>query len=324
MKEHSVMLREAEKAKNSFSIASLLVSFGIVLAAFAVAQSAILMIGAFTDRAMLEEMRAGDATAMENVLMKWTSETTGGLLLQLFTTIAEIAAPIVFCLCFEKRSLASMGFRKEKAVRSYLVGYVAGAALILLAGGIAVWTDSLTITRVTDVSYPLVFLFFAGFLVQGMAEEVLVRGFLLVSLTRKVSVVWAVVISSLVFAALHLGNPGITVLTFVNLVLAGVVFGLCFLLTDNIWAAGAMHSAWNFVQGSIVGVEVSGLKGMECVFVGTLKNNEWINGGSFGLEGGLCVTIVEVLAIAVMLLLIQRKHKKQLEKAEDGKIIIKH
>lgn len=312
MKEHSVMLREAEKAKKSFSVASLLLSFGVVLLCFGIVQSLILVLAVMMNIDMLSGPQASDA------FTDWLNQAPG-MLVQLFTTFAEIAAPVIFCLCIEKRSLVSMGFRKEKAVRDYFIGYVLGAVLILSAAMIAGVTGSLTITAATEVSYLWVFLFFAAFLVQGMAEEVLVRGFLLVSLTRKVSVLWAVVISSLVFAALHLGNPGMTVLAFGNLVLAGVLFALCFLLTDNIWAAAAMHSAWNFVQGSVVGVEVSGLTGMERVFIGTLKGSEWINGGSFGLEGGLCVTIVEVIAIAVMLVLIQRKQKKQLEKQRMGK-----
>ena len=63
----------------------------------------------------------------------------------------------------------------------------------------------------------------------------------------------AVLANSLIFAAMHLGNPNVSTLALVNLTLAGLTFSLLFAYTENIWFVGAAHSAWNFVQGPVLG-----------------------------------------------------------------------
>jgi membrane protease YdiL (CAAX protease family) len=72
----------------------------------------------------------------------------------------------------------------------------------------------------------------------------------------------------------------------------------------NIWGAGAIHSMWNFTQGNIFGIQVSGIDKLPSIFAfDASQSGELINGGAFGLEGGLAVTIVLALAIIIALLL---------------------
>ena len=62
---------------------------------------------------------------------------------------------------------------------------------------------------------------------------------------------------------------------------------------------GAIHSMWNFAQGNLFGIPVSGLVGSPSPLVTEMGEGKWqtlVNGGSFGLEGGLAVTAV--LAVA--------------------------
>ena len=82
-----------------------------------------------------------------------------------------------------------------------------------LAGGISIEGIS------PNFSVGYFVLFLLGFLIQGMAEEVLCRGYFMVSLARRYSLIVAIVTNAVVFAALHLLNSGITVLAFVNLVM---------------------------------------------------------------------------------------------------------
>ena len=159
----------------------------------------------------------------------------------------------------------------------------------------------------------------------GFAEaEGLLRGFLLVSLyaafarrtcTPKQAALFSLLISSGLFAALHLSNPGITPLAMCNLFLAGISFGLFVLRTDDLWGACAMHAAWNFVMGHILGIPVSGLAGTEQVSLlnATFQGSPLLNGESFGLEGGLFVTLVECASIALFLFLPRRPKPMQME-----------
>ena len=139
-------------------------------------------------------------------------------------------------------------------------------------------------------------------MIQGMAEEVLCRSYFLVSIGRRYPMWVAVLLNALFFAALHLANNGISVLAFVNLTLFGIFASVYFIKRGNIWGIGAIHSIWNFVQGNFYGIRVSGIETSCTVFDSvSVDGRAWMNGGAFGLEGGLAVTIVLVAATLLML-----------------------
>ena len=134
-----------------------------------------------------------------------------------------------------------------------------------------------------------------------MAEEVLCRGYLMVSLSRRYHVTLAVAASSLFFAFLHSGNNGLSPLAYINLFLFGVLASLLLLDFGNIWIAGAFHSVWNFAQGNIYGVQVSGMDVSNSILSTSYTDGmEIINGGSFGMEGGLAVSFVFIAGIVLL------------------------
>jgi membrane protease YdiL (CAAX protease family) len=148
-----------------------------------------------------------------------------------------------------------------------------------------------------------------GFLLQGLSEELLCRGYFMVSLAARQRLIVAVVVSSLAFAALHLANASVldVPLALPNLFLFGVFTGVYMLKRGSIWGVCAIHSLWNFAQGNIFGIKVSGSTQLPSLLQVSAPNDTWqstlINGGNFGLEGGIAVTIVLGIAIAVTLLL---------------------
>ncbi|MFA9424206.1 MAG: lysostaphin resistance A-like protein [Sedimentibacter sp.] len=158
-----------------------------------------------------------------------------------------------------------------------------------------------------------VILFFFGFLVQGMQEEVMFRGYFMTSLSNKVPIVVAIMINSVVFACMHLLNSGIPILAFSNLILFGVFASVYAIKTNNLWGICAIHSIWNFVQGNFYGILVSGMDTNTSI----LKFVSTQNGGNFGLEGGLAVTIVLVLATTVTLFANTNKNQAKEEMLED-------
>jgi len=226
------------------------------------------------------------------------------MLVSLLLTGFETLFAILFCRQIERRSLASMGFVRKGALSEYAKGFLFGLLLFALALGIALLLGTVTLTAAVQASAGLIALFLLGYLIQGMAEEVMVRGYLMLSLANRTSLAWAVGISSFVFAALHLPNPGISLLAFVNLTLFGVLAALYVLRSGSLFGACALHSAWNFAQGNLFGISVSGNALQPAFLETTLKETGTLwNGGAFGLEGGLCVTIVLLAAIALILFL---------------------
>ena len=225
------------------------------------------------------------------------------MLPQLFLTLISTVLTMLFCRFIEKRSLASMGFRKNGAVKEYLVGMLIGFGIFSLAVAISVVTGALKFGgMVSGINFAMIGLFFVGFLIQGMSEETLCRGYFMVSMSRRSHVIVAVIVSSLAFGAGHLLNPGVHPLAIVNVSLFGIFAGVYVLKRGNIWGICAIHSIWNFVQGNFYGIKVSGLDGMDTIFqMNSVEGKELINGGTFGLEGGIAVTIVLVVGTVIML-----------------------
>ncbi|MBD5117510.1 MAG: CPBP family intramembrane metalloprotease [Clostridiales bacterium] len=234
-------------------------------------------------------------------------DSDGYVVLSLLANSMMIIVALLFCKLLQKRGAASLGFIRKGMGREYLAGAGAGALAFSAAALLCIVTGSLRLEGISPTFRPVMFaLMLMGFLVQGMAEEVLCRGYFMVSLARRYPLWAAVLANSVLFAALHLFNSGITVLAFVNLVLFGVFASLYFVRRGNIWGIGAFHALWNFVQGNVYGVLVSG-GGTNCTLLDStsVPGRELINGGDFGLEGGLAVTAV--LAVGCLLMLYRKK-----------------
>lgn len=261
------------------------------------------LIGIFSDHAFLAALTSGDVDASASAVMA-IMEQPWIMLISLFATAATILMCFIYCRKLERRSFASMGFRKQGWFLRYLKGYGIGTAMLLLCALILYLMGDLDFAFAEKISVFYLLAFFVGFLIQGMSEEVLVRGYFMVSLNNRCHMAIAVGISSVVFAMLHLSNPGLNLLAFLNLVLFGVFMAVYILRTDDILGACAIHSAWNFAQGNLVGIRVSGSAQMPSVAVMNPIGDQWLfHGGDFGLEGGLIVTLVTLTAIVLTLCL---------------------
>ncbi|MBO5903153.1 MAG: CPBP family intramembrane metalloprotease [Tidjanibacter sp.] len=218
-----------------------------------------------------------------------------GLLGSLFMTIFPILGAILYIKVLEGRSMASMGFIKCGWWRHYLCGFGVGLAMCSVALLLALILGGMGVSEVaTRPNMTLWLLTLAGFMVQGMSEEVMLRGYLTVSLASRMPVWLSVAITSLLFAFMHGGNTGLTPLSLVNLVLFGIFAAVFMLRYDNIWGIGALHSAWNFCQGNIFGVAVSGSNAGDTLLSFSVLEGapRWISGGEFGLEGSIVTTVV--------------------------------
>lgn len=213
-------------------------------------------------------------------------------LFTLLLTVTLILIPILYCTILERRPLESLGLSSAGWFREYVVGFLLGLVMLSIALGICILFGCASMKW--EGSNPVLILaFLFGYLIQGMSEEVFCRGFLLQTLSICNPPWFAVLISSLFFASLHLFNRGITFLSFINLLLFGVFASTYMWRRGSIWGIAALHSAWNFTQGNLFGIPVSGLSSGPSILQAVLLDSGHIwNGGVFGLEGGLAVTIV--------------------------------
>ena len=238
--------------------------------------------------------------------------STWALPLDLISRVVMTIVTIVFCVVYQKRKMITLGFTKDNIIPQYLLGLLAGAGIFTAAVALAAVTGALSIkVSSAPIDITLYLVLILGWIIQGMSEEVICRGFFLVSLSRKLSLPAAVVLNSLAFAAMHLFNAGISVLAFINLTLFGIFASVVFLRTGNIWLVSALHSVWNFAQGNFFGILVSGNDFGPTVLSTTFNASKTlINGGDFGLEGGLAVTTVLVIGTLLVLFVPSNKDGK--------------
>ncbi|MGI9168096.1 MAG: CPBP family intramembrane glutamic endopeptidase [Pyrinomonadaceae bacterium] len=191
----------------------------------------------------------------------------------------------------------------EGWLRDLLIGSAIGVASLALATGIATAGGGLrfsffTAATLSQVGQTLLFSAII-FIVAALAEEVLFRGYPLQTLTRAGLASLGVLLTSVPFAAIHLQNPNVVQgFTFVNTALAGVWFAIAYLRTRSLWFPLGIHWAWNWTQGSLFGLPVSGITKLapHPLVQGTDLGPAWLTGGGYGIEGGLACTVALVIS----------------------------
>ena len=147
----------------------------------------------------------------------------------------------------------------------------------------------------------------------SLAEELIFRGYLLSALADGVGWLTAIVITSAVFALLHLGNPGADAGSLAVVALAGVFLGVVRLTAGSLYAAWGAHLAWNLVLAVLLHVAVSGSE----TFVGGWRTVEtgpdWATGGAWGPEGG---TFAAAGLLTATWYLARRDRRRRLRRAD--------
>lgn len=232
------------------------------------------------------------------------------MLTSLFCTGFGTILAIIYCRFIERRPLSSMGFHKNNAVSHYLKGAVTGLVLISAVILLPVVFGISSIKLNSSFNIGVILLYFLGFLVQGMSEEVIMRGYFMNTLGGKSKPVIAVIASAVMFGLAHAGNPGFGLFPLFNLCLFGVFAALYIIAFDDIWGACAIHSVWNFLQGNFYGVSVSGAFRVDSFFVTkSLSSNDFLSGGAFGAEGSIFTTVVLVPACIIVLMKMKKDQK---------------
>lgn len=296
-------MKEAEKTK-SHSILGEMIIF-IVLYVISIFVEAMALVPGLLVYGLIHPISAG--IEQYNSLLQNRSQWV--TVYMLFAEIFLIVLYTGYCKFIEKRPLSSMGFMKRNMSSLYAKGIGWSAVLIGGAYLICILTGACHFEGVSAQLVPgYVVFYLIGYMIQGLAEEVICRGYLLVSLSRRNSVWYSVILSSGVFMAMHMSNEHVTVLAYINLFLCGLLFGLLFVESGSIWMVAALHSGWNFLQGNIFGISVSGTAKASSVFDSSFADGwSFMNGGDFGLEGGLAVTIVLAVGIYVVYRRMERR-----------------
>jgi len=172
---------------------------------------------------------------------------------------------LLYCRIIEKRNLDDIGLTRKGL--DYLYGIGIAIIMLVLITVICCILGIESFSGInTGVNGKGLLLWGIAFVIQGSEEEILCRGFLMNSLKKRVSVPLAVFISSTAFVIPHLIMTSIldsgvvySIIGVVNLYLISVLFSIIVLWRKNIWISCGLHTAWNYILNSVLGLTVSGI-----------------------------------------------------------------
>lgn len=303
------MFEESKKSTSSENIFINLIVFVFIFAICLAAESVVptIMASPEISRRAMEEGVVGDFKKMMEISTE-VSMQSKYLLCSLFCTILGTLTAVIYCRFVEARHLSSMGVRKKKAGIHYVQGLAVGLLMMTAAVLISAAFGINSIKLCGNINFGIIVLFAAGFFIQGMSEEFIFRGYLMNTLASRHNPWIAVLISSAAFSLAHLVNPGFNLLVFFNLSLFGVFAGLYMIAFDDIWGVCAIHSIWNFSQGNLFGISVSGTGETESVLsVTAVSSSKLLTGGDFGIEGSIVTTAVLLTGIIIVLVKIKKQ-----------------
>lgn len=202
---------------------------------------------------------------------------------------------------FRGVSLARLKHSLAMRWQDWLSGMLLAIVLYAVGFGISLLAGAVEVTGVTFNPSSLL-ISFVFFLLVAITEEFALRGFVLERMLQGgVNKFWALFLSAALFSLIHIGNPNFDFLSFINILLAGILLGSSYIYTRNLCFPIALHWFWNWIQGPVLGYEVSGNKFCDGLLTLHLPEANLINGGAFGFEGSILCTVLMIVGTGVIL-----------------------
>jgi membrane protease YdiL (CAAX protease family) len=221
-----------------------------------------------------------------------------------YEVVAFGAATVLIGRLMSDRTWSEMGWRRPVLV-PWLRGLVLGGVMAALAIGLALaFGARLQLTADAglwpSVALPLIL----GLVLAALAEELGFRGFPLRRLTDSLGVFPAMIVVGLPFALLHAGNPSVSVFSLLNIFVAALWLSVAFYSAGGMPLAWGAHVGWNAGLAILFDAPVSGYMFHVPVVEYTPGLHRWIDGGTFGPEGGIVATVA--LTAGTLFLLTRR------------------
>lgn len=179
-----------------------------------------------------------------------------------------------------------------------VTGWAVGTAIMLVAAGAMALSGVLDVRGVNhgiSLLTPLVVLGIG----PGIGEEIIARGILFRVVEEAMGTWFALALSAAVFGLAHYGNPNATAWSSIAIAIeAGLLLGMAYAWTRSLWFCMALHAAWNFTQGPLLGIPVSGIE-LRGLLDSSTQGNALLSGGAFGAEASILTVIICVTVAAL-------------------------
>ncbi|MDE2086495.1 MAG: CPBP family intramembrane metalloprotease [Xanthomonadaceae bacterium] len=245
------------------------------------------------------------SSALLHVLMLGTAKTP---MTSALGYLVVVLLPVILTYAFLVR-VVERRKPEELALRRWpdaLLGVLAGSLLFSSVVGVLWLLGSYHVIGFNPHADWLPPLLFAG-IGAGIAEEIMFRGVLFRATEEGLGTWAALLVSALFFGFAHAANPGATAWSSSAIAIeAGLLFGLLYHVTRSLPICMGLHAAWNFCQGTVYGIPVSGLKA-DGWLVSTRTGPDWLSGGVFGAEASVvALTLCSLCSIALLIVALKR------------------
>ena len=230
-------------------------------------------------------------------------------LLVLFASfLVSVMLVILFRKLVDRRTISSLGFAYKMHVPDAAVGFLLPVTMLGIVSLVLFFTKNLEWTDISFSSGDFLNGLFLMIMI-AVGEEMVFRGYILNNLMESLNRWLALAISSALFALMHSNNPGVDIIAMVNLFVGGLLLGINYIFTKNLWFSIFLHTAWNFLQGPVLGFPVSGVN-LPSILHPELKGNTLLTGGLFGLEASLLTGVVLLFTLLILYLVYQQKSER--------------
>ena len=214
---------------------------------------------------------------------------------QLRNLLPTVLAYWLLVRVLERRKVDELAPRK--APLHVLTGWLTGTAILLAAAGALALPGFYSVTGFNPDAQLLAPLLVLG-IGAGVGEEIVARGILFRVVEECFGTWTALVFSAALFGLGHISNPNATWWSSLAIAVeAGFLLGMAYAWTRSLWFVMALHAAWNFTQGPLLGIAVSGIA-VDGLLKSTLTGPPMLSGGEFGAEASI-LTLVICSSLAV-------------------------
>jgi uncharacterized protein len=225
--------------------------------------------------------------------------------------VIGLIAVFLFRKIVDRKTFMSLGFSLTDHISDAVAGFLLAitilgiGTIILYFSGHLQWTD-------IEFSGRDLFIGFGMMVIVAFYEEMVFRGYILNNLMDSFNKWVALIISALLFAIFHIDNPSINIIPIINVFLAGILLGINYIYTKNLWFAILFHLGWNFFQGPVLGYKISGIN-LPVLLQNELKGDLLLTGGDFGFEGSVINLALTLIAILSLYGIYEKKYKVKQE-----------
>ena len=224
-------------------------------------------------------------------------------IIQYFDLIGVLLLLWILMRFVDKEPFIKLGFSLKGKINDIILGMTLGLLLMAVGYTILILLGEI---KFIGFNYDLknIILLFLLFIAVSIAEETYVRGYVLKNLLKSFNPIISLIISSAIFSLLHFFNPNVNYIALTELFIAGILLGISYVYTKNLWFPIALHLSWNFFQ-VMFGFNVSGMDTYSLIEFEIIENNN-INGGNFGFEG----SYLSILFSLIMMYFLWKYYKK--------------